>query len=838
MLADGKVSFALNEGDTYTNTNLSLNNLNLDANDWAGLEVVLKHNITDEGTNPSGRVYFAGTSASGETISYSEINGVKVSFTEKDTGEGSNYYYYDFTSNGNWADSTITSLRFDVIKALASYEVDYIRLVPMPEGLNEPLDEKDMKLTYEFEDEKAGTADGTVTVDFGSQIVNSAESIVLNWASGNSTDGYTVLSDYTAIKKLTGQQAAEGYTMNKNMLIPAQATAIVATVKDCDKTFTLACDIPESKRHADRGEPLYTVGLISDIHVGGWGSETAPNVRLVAAREQLSRLSDFVVVNGDLTQWYGAYSGEEFKAYNFDGTKYGDNGVTSTEFIGIGNSQWTVLTDYFKGFSVPVYAVQGNHDIKDGSGWSDVLESEKHWRPFLEDWISYSNNAENGSKYENKVTLNEGVNYYDTEINGCHFIFTAIPKTQDPTYAFGAEQLNWLDKTLYEKEESGKPIFVFGHVPLETELNGSYWDDQIKDRTDVMAILAKHPTAIYVSGHTHYTLDVDYLSSIDGAQVTPSFIHDGGTTTINVPKDESNPDETTEIEGSHGVVAKVYSDGIELWGRDFVNDKWIPRGYTYLTFKDECAIDEVSLTKTVTADGVKLTANAVEGATYTWVLDGVTSETVTNEIVVANDFDGYVALRITDKDGAYRSEVFESAASIPVVSQKTVSMRVDSDAKKSGIRFASAISSADKAQAQEYGFIVTRQIFLKTFGGELTFDFVHENGTPLYVSGTNHVKDENGNVVQDLIYETLTDGVLFTGIVTGIDLNDASQVCETLVARPYAKVVLNGVETVVYGEEVATSFKEVAQAVREKDTKYYNAHKEYIDKLADMNVSE
>jgi len=836
ILADGKITFTVNEGDTYTNTNLSLSGLNLDANDWADLEVVLKHNITDEGNNPSGRVYFAGTSASGETISYSETNGVKVSFTEKDTGEGSNYYYYDFTSNGNWADSTITSIRFDVIKALASYEVDYMRLVPMPEGVNDPLDETDMKLTYEFEDEKAGTADGTVTVDFGSQIVNSAESVVLNWASGNATDGYTALADYTVIKKISGQQVANGYTMNKNMLIPAEATAIIATIKDCEKTFTLALDIPESKRKTDRGEPLYTMGLISDIHAGGWGSEKAPNVRLAAAREQLSKYTDFVVVNGDLTQWYGAYSGEEFKAYNFDGTKYGDNGVTSTEFIGIGNSQWTVLTDYFKGFSVPVYAVQGNHDIKDGSGWSDMLESEKHWRPFLEEWISYSNDAENGSKYENKVTLNEGVNYYDTEINGCHFIFTAIPKTQDPTYAFGEEQLKWLDKTLYEKEESGKPIFVFGHVPLETELNGSYWDDQIRDRTDVMAILAKHPTAVYTSGHTHYTLDVDYLSSIDGAQTAPSFIHDGGTTTINVPKDESNPNETTEIEGSHGVVAKVYSDGVELWGRDFVNDMWISRGYTYLTFKDECAIDDISVVKTATDEGVKLCANTVEGATYTWVLDGVESTVTANEIVVPYDFTGYVALRITDSNGAYRSEVFEGVTELEVKTHEAVSMRVDDVNARTGIRFASEISLVDRANAVEYGFIVTRKTFLDRFNGELTFDFTTEDGTPLYVYGENYLKSADGTVQFDKIYKSIEDGVIFTGVVTGLDFDDAAQICEVLVARSYAKLTVNGVTTVVYGKTHSSSVQQAASAIRESNSQFYLDNKELVDKLADTQI--
>lgn len=841
ILEDGHIKFHTTPESEYKGTSIHMNGINIDADKWAGAEIVMKHDVFNEGTSNRLQLYYSGTTESDEAFDYKEVSAAaaRIPNDKRSTGEGSVLYYIDFQKLPNWSGSTIANLRIDPLKALGNYEVDYIRLVPMPEGVNEPLDEKDMTLTYKFEDEKAGTADGTITVDFGSQIVNSAESVVLSWASGNATDGYTALADYTAIKKIDGDEAAAGYTINKNMLIPAQATAVIATIKDCDKTFTLACDIPESKRRADRGEPLYAVGLISDIHVGGWGSESAPNVRLAAARTQLSELADFVVVNGDLTQWYGAFSGEEFKAYNYDGSKFGDNGVTSDEYLGIGTSQWTTLTDYFKGFTVPVYAVQGNHDIKDGSGWSDMLESEKYWRPFLEDWIEYSNNAENGSKYQNKVALSDDVNYYDTEINGTHFIFTAIPKTEAPTYAFGEEQLNWLDKTLYEKEESGKPIFVFGHVPLETELNGSYWDDQIRDREEAMAILAKHPTAIYVSGHTHYTLDIDYLSSIDGAQVTPSFIHDGGTTTINVPKDDANPEDTQEIEGSHGIVAKVYSDGIELWGRDFANKKWISRGYTYLTFKDKSDFENITLTKSISGNNFVITLNTDDEVNVSWILDGAEQENTGKSITVAQDFAGWVAVRISDDNGNYRSNSFDSLADIDfediVTPEGSVSLRIGSDDSTTGMRFISSISNDNRSVVNEYGYIVTRKTFLDRFGGELTFDFKTDDGIKLYVYGMNHVKKSDGTIDLDKVFERTTDGIKFSGVVTGIDTNDPMQVCEVMVARPYAKLTVNGEEIYVYGEAESCSLKEIATYIRNKEDAFYNANKQFIDKLADMN---
>ncbi len=753
-------------------------------------------------------------------------------------------YYFDFTTAAGWEDSTITKLRFDPIKDLGSFEIDYIRLVPYPEGVNEPLDEEDMTLNYKFEDETAGTADGVISINFGANVPTSAEKIVLNWASGNATDGYSALADYSAIKSLDGELASTGYTINKNMLIPLGATAIMATVTDCDKTFTLVCEIPESKRAVDKGEPLYTVGLISDIHVGGWGSETGPNARLAAARTQLSELTDFVVVNGDLTQWYGAYSGEEFKAYNYNGTSYTDNGETSEEYLGIGTSQWTTLTDYFDGFTVPVYAVQGNHDIKDSSKWSDMIESEKYWRPFLEDWISYSNTATDSQKYVNAASLNDGNNYYDTEINGHHYIFLTIPKTDGSCYSFGEEQLKWLDKKLYEKEETGKPIFIFGHVPLDTALNGSYWDDQIGDDAAMKEILANHPTAIYVSGHTHYSLDVDFLSSIDGAQSAPSYIHDGGTTTISVPDDEAVATKTTEIQGSHGFVAKVYDDGIVLCGRDFVNNSWISRGYTYLTFKDQCAIDDITITKAVTSAGVTLTANQIDDVTYSWILDGVVSENTTNAITVSADYEGYVALRVTAADGSYRSEVVDNLAcnensgwTGTVSTVQSASMRFDSDNnnKKSGIRFSATIDNANRAQAAEYGYLITRQSFLDTYDAELTFDF-KVNGNNMYVYGYNYLKNSDGTVETDKIFEVLEDGVKFTGIVTGLDYTNATQVCEKMVARPYVKLNVGGNETITYGEAVGISLKDMATYIKENDQSTYEANKALIDSLAAMSV--
>ena len=133
-----------------------------------------------------------------------------------------------------------------------------------------------------------------------------------------------------------------------------------------------------------------------------------------------------------------------------------------------------------------------------------------------------------------------------------------------------------------------------------------------------------------------------------------------------------------------------------------------------------------------------------------------------------------------------------------------------------------------------FGYIVTRKTFLERFGGELTFDFTTSDGTKLYVYGKNHVKNPDGTAALDKVFERTTDGIKFSGVVTGINTNDPLQVCEVMVARPYAKLTVNGEEVYVYGDAESCSLKEIASFIKTNEEAFYNANKQFIDKLADM----
>ncbi|MBQ8759376.1 MAG: hypothetical protein IJZ20_06760, partial [Clostridia bacterium] len=118
-------------------------------------------------------------------------------------------------------------------------------------------------------------------------------------------------------------------------------------------------------------------------------------------------------------------------------------------------------------------------------------------------------------------------------------------------------------------------------------------------------------------------------------------------------------------------------------------------------------------------------------------------------------------------------------------------MRFDTVDSKvvSSIRFKGYISASNQSKANEYGFIATRKIFLDTLDAELTFDLTYE-GNNMFVYGAAYALDENGEEVVNKTLGNDEDGnILFAAVLTGITNDNADQVNEVLVARPYVKYV-------------------------------------------------
>ena len=503
-----------------------------------------------------------------------------------------------------------------------------------------------MIFTYEFKNSCAGDADGKITLDVG--LADDAE-VKLFWAA-KCEGKYYVLDGYTPLLSVTAGVLCRGVTINKSLTMPEGATALLARYGGGEIAF----DLPEEKLANKREEPRYTVAFAADFHLGGWGSERQAKEGLVKARDEMNTLADFVVTAGDLVQWHGAYSEYEFKKYNWNGEKFGDNGEQSEEYIGQGVSQWEIARTYLDGFTIPVYHCQGNHDICDADNWSPLSARTDHFGAFLDDWIAES---EETGKYEDRIERDKSVHYYDARIKGDKFIFTEAPRPSLPHNRFGQDQLYWLDKTLFDGEMTGKPIFVMGHCPLDDSLNDAKRCLPFEDIDAFFEILKKHPTAIYVSGHSHYTLDTLQKNAINGAQITPSFVHSGGMTTTVKMGDGKK----ITLGSTHGVICEVYSDRAILRGRDYSSGEWVSLGHVGLDFKAPCLSGEISIKKLCEDDGVITLAAVAEnsdGISFEWYVDGKLSACGV-KLCVRDGECNYVALRAKDSFDGFCSVIYE-----------------------------------------------------------------------------------------------------------------------------------------------------------------------------------
>lgn len=502
------------------------------------------------------------------------------------------------------------------------------------------LNSEKIILSYDFKNICPGDGDGTIKIDFCGECTENIGSISVSW----SKDG-NALDDYTPICTLSADELEKGYAIDKEMKIPYGADGICAEFESDGNKISVSILIPSEKITPDYGEKLFTAALTSDYHFGGWGSKLSPKKGIANGIADMNKYADIVFANGDLVQWHAAYSEEEFQKYNWNGKTYGDNGETSTEFLRIGVSQWQVLEDAFKTFNIPVYVTSGGHDIPDTPKWSKLCCTDKYWKDFQDSWTKYS--VQNGF-YPKDFTRNEDVCYHDTYFKGYHFIMTQIPRSVEPFDRFGDEQLKWLDKKLFENEESGKPVFIFGHNPIHVDLAGRHGLEETADADKFVEILKKHPTSVYVSGHSHHTLDARRRNTVDGRQDEPSYVHDGGMTSITFPPTFS------QVEGTHLVFADFYEDKVVIRARDALNEKWISKGLTELTLKKKCPIADISVTK----DGNILTAKCdTESVKFVWYLDGVPHEG--KSITFDRNFDGFVAIRAYDQEGNYKSVVFD-----------------------------------------------------------------------------------------------------------------------------------------------------------------------------------
>ena len=646
---NGYVTATVPGDATSVDTQLTIDGLSVDSGLYKQLEVIASRDITSDTDSDVMRLYSAYTDSEGNSNAYQESTAVNIADAPTVTNGEQRRWVFNLGESEAWeSGNTVTALRLDIINSIGSYTVDSIRLIPKGDE-KEAFNASEVTLNYAFANTDEGCAKGIMNIDFGGVSAKNALNVRFSWGNGG-----TPLPDYTVLYSCAGEEAAEGYTVTKDLIIPETATQLVAEITDCEKTFTVAYDIPEAKL-IPQAEPTDIIALTSDWHFGWTYALTAPSSTHNKAYQHINSYADMVLVAGDITQWYGAYS----KAAMDTLTDSDPNNDNPTAGVG----QFEVADTLFKKFTIPVYMTEGNHDTPEGNYTPEKTNgatSSERYKEYLTNWIDYS--VKNGF-YKDEIVretiyrdnTEQLATFYDDYWNGYHIISLRAPHNGDYSMADG--ELDWLDAKLYEYEESGKPIFIVTHAPYSN--SGAGIDGKWQFTNERFGeIIAKHPNVVVVSGHSHFEFSNVVNATVNGKGDAPSFIHDGGITGTDVCyyDEDGTFHSFAQNAKSMWVYAEIYDDRIIARGYDLNSGKWVSQATSQINLKPDCTIENLTVTSEESGDNVTYTAeSATAGLTYQWYVDGVAQDTTGASLTLSKEFEGYIAVRATNQGGEYRS---------------------------------------------------------------------------------------------------------------------------------------------------------------------------------------
>lgn len=440
--------------------------------------------------------------------------------------------------------------------------------------------ENDNIVHYLFDNDVAGDGAGTISVK--APTTNTKyDSFVLYWGDENGK-----LQDYTSIITLSKVQAELGYRMVNCLAIPKGATRIVAYLKNGDQELneSYSYALPANKVTVDE-KPLTTMFFISDIHIDYADSILCNNFEhALDDIKAIDSKASAIVVNGDIANQGLPYQyalEKELVAKHADGLP-------------------------------PIYYNIGNHDTWDKT------------------------DGKTGS--ENYTAATGNPLRYDVTVAGQHLIFLGgISAGQGVDIKLTEEDLQWLDAKLAEDAKAGQQSFVFIHQGVSNTVTGTFEGQwmyhHIQNESEFKSVLSKYPSAVFVSGHSHVTLDAR-LTALNGLASSPSYINDSSTAYLTIKDNDvyTGADDDDGTHGSQGIYVEIYKDKIILRGREFKQEKWISRSNLKLDLINK----DTKLADTTTISGMPVVGNSltahvnnlVSGVnendlTYTWYADTV-----------------------------------------------------------------------------------------------------------------------------------------------------------------------------------------------------------------------
>lgn len=381
-----------------------------------------------------------------------------------------------------------------------------------------------------------------------------------------------VIEDYEKIASLTFNGSNWTYSyFNDLNIAPSNATKIVLLSNN--QTLSSIDLTDEFKFNADNyGSKLYSVGLLSDIHIDGNGdgndsdNGNSQNDFINALQFFNNKSVDFICIDGDVT-YYG---------YDADYTAYKN-----------------IVNNYSN--NIPIKAIRGNHEC-------------------------YVNGDSNYDYTNTKFQENVNELYYEyIHSNGDVYLFCGMNK-ESSSSPFSDEELTWLSSKL--EEYKNKRVFLFVHYYYGDVGNVNHIvsiHNPISDQTFI-DLITNYKNVIYFSGHTHlafYLQEYGKDNNIKSASDICHRVHIPSCAKPRISSDGTEGSAQVYSAGSEGYLMEVYEKGILLKGINFETNKFLPIANYYLDTPVETSGEETT-PSTMSTEWLDYNNPNIDGGTRTY----------------------------------------------------------------------------------------------------------------------------------------------------------------------------------------------------------------------------
>ncbi len=165
--------------------------------------------------------------------------------------------------------------------------------------------------------------------------------------------------------------------------------------------------------------------------------------------------------------------------------------------------------------------------------------------------------------------------YHSQVIDGYYFIILATDRNSGVEQYISDEQFEWLDNELKTAAESGNPVFVFNHWPMNDTFSEVWPEGHVGEQSErLYQFLTKYDNRVFLfTGHLHMGIfENDY-----------GIKEDGKITYINVPSFGSeNYDGDADVQDTGmGLQVEVYDTQLIVRIRNFVTHQWTDYEYHF-----------------------------------------------------------------------------------------------------------------------------------------------------------------------------------------------------------------------------------------------------------------